>query len=97
MCHSLEVPCDLEPDALCGTTNPWISIQIPGGEPTIDGIDFNPPSLVQWVEVYNRPHTDWWIHDRLSPFQIWIGQSPGDWRSETSDPEGHPLETSRNQ
>ena len=33
------------------------------------------------VVVYNRQSNVW---DRLSPFELWVGQSVGDWNSSTS-------------
>ena len=55
---------------------PWLSIQIPGGTPS------EPASSVGHVIIYNR-----WdcCQDRLSPFQIWVGESPGDFNSATSE------------
>ena len=63
---------------LCHTetqSSPWLSIRIPGGTPT------EPASSVGHVIIYNRHDMG---QDRLSPFQIWVGQSPGDRNSATS-------------
>ena len=54
----------------------WLSIRVPGGTPSA------PASYVGHVVIYNR---DDCCQDRLSPFQIWVGESPGDHNSATSE------------
>ena len=54
----------------------WLSIRVPGGTPSA------PASYVGHVVIYNR---DDCCQDRLSTFQIWVGESPGDHNSATSE------------
>ena len=49
---------------------PWLSIELPGR-----------PSTVNYVVVTNRINCCW---DLLSPFQLWIGATAGDYDSPTS-------------
>ena len=49
--------------------SPWISVQLPV------------QSSVAYVVVYNRRGC---CYDRLSPFQLWVGASAGDYNSDTS-------------
>ena len=57
------------------TTNPWLSVAVPLGTSART-------STVSQVLVYNRADPDTWY--RLSPFQLWLGTSIGDFNSETS-------------
>ena len=51
--------------------NPWLSIEMPA----------EPNSTVSQIVIYNRQGG---LFDRLSPFQLWVGQSMGDYNSSTS-------------
>jgi len=57
-----------------GEANPWLSIQISGQQ------------AVRLVWIMNRDEScnGCCCGDRLSPFQIWVGASPGDYNSATS-------------
>ena len=57
-------------------TYPWLSIQIPGS--TFHPLDI----VVSHVVILNRHDC---CRDRLSPFQIWVGQAAGDYNSSTSN------------
>ena len=50
-------------------TNPWLSVQING------------TGLVSYVVLHNRKDC---CQDRLSPLQLWVGASVGDYNSATS-------------
>jgi len=54
--------------------NPWISIELPADSSWS-------PARVSQVVIYNRFDCCW---DRLMPFQLWVGQHPGDYNSNTS-------------
>ena len=63
---------DDEATTMCHTqeqATPWISVQLP------------PSSPVSQIIIYNRHDGNF---DRLSPFQLWVGASPGDYNSATS-------------
>ena len=47
---------------------PWLSIELPN------------PSTVRHVIIFNRQQSA----ERLSPFQLWVGTSAGDYNSATS-------------
>ena len=51
------------------STDPWLSVQLPS------------TTEVAYVVVYNREDC---CFDRLSPLQIWVGTSAGDYNSATS-------------
>ena len=53
---------------------PWISVQLPAASGQTQ-------SLVSQIVIYNRYDCCW---DRLVPFQLWVGQHPGDYNSATS-------------
>ena len=54
--------------------NPWISIELPADAA-------GSPAQVSQIVIYNRYDCCW---NRLVPFQLWIGRSPGDYDSPTS-------------
>jgi hypothetical protein len=49
--------------------NPWVSIELPAD------------AAVKQIVIFNRFDCCW---DRLDPFQLWVGSSPGDYGSPTS-------------
>ena len=53
---------------------PWISIELPAPSTVVN-------TIVSQVIIYNRADC---CYDRLSPFQLWVGQSAGDFDSATS-------------
>jgi len=67
--------CHTEPEL-----TPWLSVQLPSDS---DGA----PAQVSQIVIYNRYDCCW---DRLSPFQLWVGQSAGDYQSSTSTLCGRP-------
>jgi hypothetical protein len=59
---------------------PWVSVELPADSP-------GSPAQVSQNIIYNRYECCW---ERLSPFQLWVGQSTGDFESNTSTPCGLP-------
>ena len=71
--HSPSLCIDGSTDTYCqaipGSTDPWLSVQFPS------------TTEVAYVVVYNREDC---CYDRLSPLQLWVGTSAGDYNSATS-------------
>ena len=71
--HAASNCIDGDPSTFCHTTAenfPWLSAQLS-----------SPSSAVSYVLLYNRVDC---CQDRLSPFQLWVGATAGDFNSATS-------------
>ena len=73
--HSASYCTDRNPATFChtdaaGSTDPWLSVA-----------RYQAVGLIQRVRIFNRADC---CQDRLSPFQIWVSMSSGDYNSSTS-------------